>query len=399
MPTAKDRTLLGVSIGHAAHDVWFGVAPVLLASLSVTMGLANSEIGFILLLYQLFSSISQPVFGRLSERWGGRLFGVGAILWTTAMFSGVVLAESKILLAAFVALAGFGSGAWHPQGAANATVSGGSRWGATAASVFFLGGTLGTTVGSAASGVLLNEFGRHALLGISAVSVFLALVVVRPWIPVHLAAAKRGDQPAATGNGAGGTAFWVLVAFLLAATALRSLTYHSLNSFVPKYQQDLGASPASYGVLMSLFLFAVAIGGVMGSYVADRAGIRGVLAGTMVVGGGLLYLFLHGEGLLSDAAFVLSGLLIGPSHTLFVVAAQRQFPQRMAMISGLILGFTFVSGGGGAWLLGLAADRVGLGTALGVLPWLMLVAAACSLVAVPRMHTEPDGTQIPQMER
>ena len=85
---------------------------------------------------------------------------------------------------------------------------------------------------------------------------------------------------------------------------------------------------------------------------------------------------------------MLSGLIIGPSHTLFVVAAQRQFPQRMAMISGLILGFTFVSGGGGAWLLGIAADRVGLGTALGVLPWLMLVAAACSLVAVPRARVE-----------
>mgnify|MGYP000888017525 FL=1 len=388
MSIAKDRTLLGVSVGHAAHDVWFGVAPVLLASLSVTMGLANSEIGFILLLYQLFSSLTQPLFGRLSERWGGRLFGVGAIIWTTIMFSGVILAPSKTLLAAFVALAGLGSGAWHPQGAVNATVSGGRRWGATAAAVFFLGGTLGTTFGSAASGVLLSTFGRTSLLAISAVTVTVALVVVRPWIPMRLATAKKGDQPAAMTNGASGGAFWVLVAFLLIATAFRSLTYHSLNSYVPKYQQDMGASPASYGVLMSLFLFATAIGGVMGSYVADRVGIRSVLASTMVVGGGLLYLFLHGEGLLSDAAFVLSGLIIGPSHTLFVVAAQRQFPQRMAMISGLILGFTFVSGGGGAWILGLAADRVGLGTALGVLPWLMLVAAACSLVAVPRTQME-----------
>ncbi|HHX43673.1 MAG TPA: MFS transporter [Chloroflexi bacterium] len=384
MSIAKDRTLWGVSIGHAAHDVWFGVAPVLLASLSVTMGLANSEIGFILLLYQLVSSLSQPIFGRLSERWGGRPFGVGAILWTTAMFSGVALAESKILLAVLVALAGFGSGAWHPQGAANATVAGGRRWGATAASVFFLGGTLGTTVGSAASGVLLSTLGRSSLLIISALTITVALTLVRPWIPFHVTTAKQEEQSPTTANGATGTAFWVLVVFLLAATALRSLTYHSLNSYVPKYQQDLGASPASYGVLMSLFLFATAIGGVMGSYVADRVGIRGVLVGTMVVAGGLLYGFLHGQGLWSDAAFVLSGLIIGPSHTLFVVAAQRQFPQRMAMISGLILGFTFVSGGGGAWLLGLAADRVGLGTALGVLPWLMLAAAACAFVALPR---------------
>jgi len=391
MPNAKDRTLLGVSVGHAAHDVWFGVAPVLLASLSASMDLSNSEIGFILLLYQLFSSLSQPFFGRLSERWGGRPFAVGAILWTTAMFSGVLFAESKVLLAAIVGLAGFGSGAWHPQGAANATVSGGQRWGATAASVFFLGGTLGTTFGSAVSGLLLSSYGRRALLAISAITVALALLVVRPWVPMRLARSARGERPVADAAGGNGAAFWVLLAFLLAATALRSLTFHSLNSYVPKYQQDLGISSAQYGLLMSLFLFTTAIGGVMGSYVADRAGVRGVLIGTMVAGGALLYVFLNAGGLLSDAAFVLSGLLIGPSHILLVVAAQRRFPQRMAMISGLILGFTFVSGGGGAWLLGLAADRIGLGTALGALPWFMLAAAACALVAVPRTRKNADG--------
>jgi len=387
MPNAKDRTLLGVSVGHAAHDVWFGVAPVLLASLSGSMGLSNSDIGFVLLLYQLFSSLSQPLFGRLSERWGGRPFAVGAILWTTAMFSGTLFANSKLLLAILVGLAGFGSGAWHPQGAANATVSGGPRWGATAASVFFLGGTLGTTVGSAAGGLLISAYGRQALMSLSLISIILALFVVRPWVPQRLVTARKGAEHAPAANG-GGDAFWVLVTFLLIATALRSLTYQSLNNYVPKYKQDLGATPAEYGLLMSLFLFATAIGGVMGSYVADRVGVRGVLVGTMLAGGALLYVFLDTQGRLSDAAFVLSGLLIGPSHTLFVVAAQRRFPQRMAMISGLILGFTFVSGGGGAWLLGLAADRIGLGTALGVLPWLMIAAAACALVAVPRTRLE-----------
>jgi FSR family fosmidomycin resistance protein-like MFS transporter len=388
MSIAKDRTLLGVSVGHAAHDVWFGVAPVLLASLSVTMGLSNSEIGFILLLYQLFSSVSQPIFGRLSERWGGRPFAVGAILWTTIMFSGALLAESTILLAVFVALAGFGSGAWHPQGTVNATVSGGERWGATAASVFFLGGTLGTTVGSAAGGVLISAYGRQALMALSLLTVILALFIVRPWVPQRLAVAKEEARTAPVANDSTGAAFWALLFFLLAATALRSLTYHSLNNYIPKYQHNLGASPARYGLLMSMFFLATAVGGVMGSYVADRAGIRGVLIGTMVAGGALLYLFLQATGLLSDAAFVLSGLLIGPSHTLLVVAAQRRFPRRMAMISGLILGFTFVSGGGGAWVLGLVADRVGLPTALGALPWFMLVAAACALVAVPRARME-----------
>lgn len=363
--------------------MWFGAIPVYLASLSVSMGLANAEIGFYLLLYHLFSSLSQPFFGRLSERYGSRPFGIGSILWTASMFSGTVFVESKVALGIFIALAGLGSGAWHPQGVANATLAGGARWGATAAAIFFLGGTLGSTTGSAASGVLLDNFGRVSLLAISAVAVLLNLLVVRPWIPARLPAVHKSVTSRAA-NGLSGKALWGLLAFLLAATALRSLTNQSLMNYFPKYQQDLGLAPSQYGLLMSAFLFTIAIGGVMGAYVADRVGIRNVLIGTLVLGGVLLYAFLHSTGAMSHIAFVLSGLVLGPSSTLFVVAAQRRFPERMALISGLILGFTFVSGGGGAWVLGLVADRIGLGAALNVLPWAILGAALCSLVAVPR---------------
>ena len=81
---------------------------------------------------------------------------------------------------------------------------------------------------------------------------------------------------------------------------------------------------------------------------------------------------------------VLAGFLLGPSHTLFVVAGQRLFPAKMAMISGVFLGFTFFSGAGGTWILGLFADRYGLDAVLGILPWVLLVAAALSLVGARR---------------
>jgi hypothetical protein len=56
----------------------------------------------------------------------------------------------------------------------------------------------------------------------------------------------------------------------------------------------------------------------------------------------------------------------------------------MATASGLFLGFIFVSGSGGAWVLGLLADRIGgLVSVLGVTPWAMLGAALAALIAVP----------------
>lgn len=391
MRRGHNLTLLGVTIGHAVHDTWFGVAPVLLAALSVPMNLSNSEIGLIILLYQLLSSISQPFFGRLSERIGGRPLAVGAILWTTTMFSGALFAESKLLLGALIALAGLGSGAWHPQGIANATISGGENWGATAAAVFGLGGTLGMALlGSAVGGYLLSAFGRRSLLVIALVTITLALTVVRRTVPRRVLTAKKAPQAASQANGSNGRALWIFLAFLSLSMALRSLVHFSLDTYIPKYEQDLGVPTATYGLVMSLYLFASAVGGVACSYLADRVGVKHILIGSMLLSAGFLAAFVRLQGLWSYALLALGGFFLGPSHTLLIVAGQKRFPRRMATVSGIFLGFTFISGSSGAWLLGWLGDRVGLGAALGLLPWALVGASLCALAFLPQVQAMPE---------
>jgi len=386
MAESWKRTILGVTVGHALHDAWYGVAPVLLATLSASMGLSNSDIGLMLLLYQGLSSLTQPLFGRLAERIGGRPLAVASILWTTLMFSGILFAPSKLVLGILITIAGFGSGAWHPQATTNATVAGGKHWGATAASVFFQGGMLGSALlGAALGGYLLSNYGRQALLVISAIAVLGTLALVRPNVPRWLLVADKAEGRAAREmHDTTRTFFWVILAFLLLGTALKAMTSQSLTAYVPKQQQDLGVSAANYGLLMSAFMIAGAVGGILGSFGADRLGIRGVLVVSLVSAGLLLFGFSRLTGLGSYLFLVLAGFFLGPSHTLFVVAGQRLFPTKMAMISGVFLGFTFFSGAGGTWALGLLADRFGLGAVLAVLPWVLLTAAALALVGARR---------------
>ncbi len=399
MMRGHNLSLLGVTIGHAVHDTWFGVAPVLLAALSAQMSLNNSEIGLVMLLYQALSSITQPFFGRLSERIGGRPLAVGAILWTTTMFSGALFAESKFLLAALISLAGLGSGAWHPQGIANATIAGGERRGATAAAVFGLGGTLGMALlGSAMGGYLLSAFGRRSLLLISVITITLALTVVRRTVPYQLLTAKRAPQATPQANGSNGRTLWLFLAFLSLSIALRSLVHFSLDTYIPKYEQDLGVPTATYGLVMSLYLFASAIGGVVGSYLADRLGVKHILVGSMILSAGFLAAFVRLQGLWSYALLALGSFFLGPSHTLLIVAGQRRFPRRMATVSGIFLGFTFISGSSGAWVLGWLGDRMGLGTALSLLPWALIGAALCALVFLPQSQTVPEQETAPQPE-
>ena len=105
------------------------------------------------------------------------------------------------MLGILITIAGFGSGAWHPQATTNATVAGGKHWGATAASVFFQGGALGSALlGAALGGYLLSNYGRQSLLVISAIAVLATLFIVRPNVPRLLLVADHARGGAARGS-------------------------------------------------------------------------------------------------------------------------------------------------------------------------------------------------------
>jgi FSR family fosmidomycin resistance protein-like MFS transporter len=70
----------------------------------------------------------------------------------------------------------------------------------------------------------------------------------------------------------------------------------------------------------------------------------------------------------------LSGALLGATHSIIVVLAQRMFPRRVGAASGLVLGLIFASGSIGALISGGLADRFGFST-------VFLTAAATSAAA------------------
>jgi FSR family fosmidomycin resistance protein-like MFS transporter len=134
-----------------------------------------------------------------------------------------------------------------------------------------------------------------------------------------------------------------------------------LITFLPKYYSDLGYRPAVYGVIAALFMAGSAIGGVIGGLLADRFNKRKITMSTLL--GAVLPLLMFpfvGRTAWVYLIIPLAGALTGASHSIIVVLAQRMFPQRMGMASGVILGLTFVSGAFGTFLSGFQADQMGL---------------------------------------
>jgi len=134
---------------------------------------------------------------------------------------------------------------------------------------------------------------------------------------------------------------------------------------------------------------------VLGSYLADRLGLGRVLVASLLATAAALWGFVELSGAASQAALIIGGFFLGPSHTLLLVSGQRRFPQRMAMASGVFLGFGFVSGAAGTWLLGLLADRTGLASTLRLVPVIVLANALLALLVtiVGRPASEPAEVQ------
>jgi FSR family fosmidomycin resistance protein-like MFS transporter len=64
----RDRLYLSVVGSHFVIDMFTGVCGVLLAVLSVSLGLSNAQVGTAITLYMLAGALSQPAFGWLFDR-------------------------------------------------------------------------------------------------------------------------------------------------------------------------------------------------------------------------------------------------------------------------------------------------------------------------------------------
>ncbi|MBI3241205.1 MAG: MFS transporter [Chloroflexi bacterium] len=379
MRLLRHPLFLAVALGHFTVDVLNGQTGVLLAVLSTPLGLSNQNLGLIATIYAIFGALSQPLFGWFSDRTGGRWTMAGGVLAMAVCFSLVALAPGWWAIV-FLVIGALGSAAFHPTGANKATQVGYVHMAgqaATAASLFFLFGQGGLSLGPALGGFILDHFERSGLLLITLPSILISfLVAYQPRNMTPRPATPASHSPA--GATLSRSSFIQLGVIMLVA-GLHTWGQNATTTFAPKLFHDLGMSPTIYGVIIALFMGGSAVGGVLGGILADRWGRHQTITLALglsvfsfyvlpVVSGAWLYL----------ASFV-AGFLNGAPHSTVVAMAQRVLPGRGGLASGVILGFMFTSGALGTALSGAVADRIGLTQALQGNALIMLIAMAISL--------------------
>lgn len=406
-----------VGLGHMTNDTFMSMGPVLLAFLSVTMvPMSNTEIGLTVSATQLLGAVSQPGFGLLADRTGGRWLGAGGVAWTVGFFMLAMVGASTgyfwLMFMPYV-LRALGSGAFHPVGAMHAAESDRTRV-ASSMAYFFLMGQLGLALGPTIAGILLdraNPDGGAAFLlpftdltavsfrfeatiapiffvGLMALPVFgwmLASLPTRAAFTAQHIARKQSEAPAAARGALPLKAFAVLGALV----ALRSLAQPGSVTFIPVLFQQKGWSPAQYGAITSLFWVGSAMAGLIFGSLADRFDRRHVVAVSLLAAAPTFFLLPLADGQLALLLAVLTGALSGGSHSIIVVLAQELIPAAKGFASGAILGFIFATGALGSVLIGLLADLIGLGTTFQAVAGALILAASLALLLPDRQPTPP----------
>ncbi len=390
----RERSYLAVAITHFFVDILNSSRTLLVALLAINIGLTNAQVGIALLLYNVGSSLSQPLFGWLADRIGPRWLVVGSMGWMIVFYGlAAMLGDWPALIA--LTVAGIGSGAFHPTGTMVASqISQSHKTRATA--VFFMSGQLGLFIGPVMAGMLLEHYGRsgYMILPLLAFTAFIAgwqwIARRQPPITNQQPAAihpKPAAQPIPHSSSK-------LHTFKLAVIILAgSIVSISAINFAPKLFTEMGLEPGLVGWLAGLFMLGSAIGGVVGGALGDRIPGKWVIAlgalGTMLP----VYFYIPAEGAARFALLLLAGFFSGMPHSILVLMAQSLLPGRQATASGLTLGFMFFSGAVGSYLLGVVADNVGLAVALqgtAVLPLISLFTAF--FLPNPNHETNPTNS-------
>jgi MFS transporter, FSR family, fosmidomycin resistance protein len=377
----KNRLFLAVVSGHFAVDVLNSMGAVLLAVLREPLGLSYEQVGLALTVYLLIGSLSQPLFGWLSDKVVGRrmlLAGV-SVAWMALFFSVVAFMPTWNWLLPFFLLAPLGSGLFHPIGTAMAAAAVPER-ASSATSLFFFSGQLGLAIGPFLAGALVGSFGSPGLLPLTALALLPAgLLFTAGRAEGSMVIRRKKAAAGSTRHSWTTMAVLVIVAFVV-LVAVRSSIQAVYQSYLPQLFESRGWEPALYGLIAGVFMGAGAVGQMLNGMFADRFGMRAAVIWPLLLSipAGLLCILAPSVW----GAFVgcaLAGLLVGGQHSVLVVHAQRLLPVQQGFAAGLILGFTFASGAIGTWLAGRSADALGLAT---VMQWATWCAVPCIVLAL-----------------
>ncbi len=330
-----------LSIGHFVIDAYSGflnpIMPFIAAKIGITMAIATVLIS----ISNLTSSLSQPFFGYIADKWQRRFFIFWGMLMASLFLSFLGIAHNIWTLALCIILGHMGVAFFHPQ--ASSIVYSYSKTAECSKdiSIFIAMGTFGFALGPAISSGITQQFGLEKLPFSCFVGIIMAFILLKN---VPKLSEIQVEKPKVSVIGALKAILKNKpVSILVGASIVKSFVVSSFPIILPFYWKSIGYSVANIGIILLVFMLAGALGVMTSPLLEKKVGIKNVFYISLmsVAPLGFIFYLSKGSGVLALVSFFLIGYVSLLASPVNMALAQKLMPEFKSMISGFIGGFSW----------------------------------------------------------
>jgi len=330
----KTKIFLGFST-HMITDIYpsfiVGMIPILAAKLGLSLFL----IGILTSVNFISASLSQPVFGFLSDKYGIRYFLILGPLVASVFISLLGIAPTYWVILICLFLGNLGVAAIHPPTAAIANLFGGRRKGLANSLVSF-GGALGFSFGSVFIIFIIERFGLM-FTPLAAIPGLITAAVMMKFAPNITTSNTSGHE----------------------------VHFITLLTFMPLYFTGQGIKLINFGYIFMAFIIIGGIGGLIAGYYSDKIQKRTIVIQVLLfVSVPLVFIIFLVPVNTSIVLFILAGFFTISTLPLCTRLAQDIFPANVGLASSFSIGAAAGSAALTFILIGRIADIVGMVTVI-----------------------------------
>jgi len=379
------QVLVAIAVAHFCNDWIQALIPAMYPMMKQQFQLSFAQIGWLTFVFQSTASLLQPLVGFYTDKRPYPYAKAFGMLFSAMGIVLLSLSDSYYLLLVSVSLIGMGSSVFHPEASRVAYLAAGSRRG-LAQSIFQIGGNAGTAFGPLTVAWFVVPHGQRYVLIFLAVSLagLLLLTRIGQWYRGHIERKTLQKRAAAFVHDLPRHKVRMAIGLLLVVIFSKFFYTASLSNYYTFYMMDkFGLSIGQAQFHLSIYLFAYALGTLLGGPLGDRFGRKWVI-GFSVLGASPFTLILPYANLFwTDVLMVGIGLMVSSAFPAILVYAQELLPRKLGMVSGLFYGLAFGMAALGAACMGHLADVYGIGSVYQMAAFLPLLGVV--FIALPQL--------------
>lgn len=380
-----------ITIGHSLTHWYPATFYLLLPLIGAELGLSYSQIGLIMTCQYIAQAVANIPGGVIVDTVGrkGVLMAI-SLFWIGFPYLLMSFAHSYWLMAACIAMVGFGNSIWHPTAIPTLAERFPTKKGLVL-SIHGMGGSAGDAIAPLVIGSLLAIFTWREVVVMNVVpGLIVALVLLVFLGTMKLDGAKAGDKPkqnlAEYGRGLAVLTRDRAVMVLSLSSAFRSMTQNALLTFLPLYlARELGYSTIAIGTALFVLQVAGFAAAPLAGALSDKLGPQRVVNTTMAMTAVVFFAMAFAGKSQAFIVFIaLLGFFLYATRPVIQAWLMDTTPKNMAGSSiGIMFSAQAVGSSIGPLIGGVLADRYGLASTFYFLA-VTIMLGNLVLLAMPR---------------